>query len=78
MTEAALWNLQHGVEENPANEWTNYHNNNSDLDNYVLAKVKMNRLIIDKANYDRVVAAAGKDIAAAAEKELDELLKDFK
>ena len=38
----------------------------------------MNRLIIDKANYDRVVAAAGKDIAAAAEKELDKLLKDFK
>ena len=50
----------------------------SALDNYVLARVKANRLILDKKNYDEMVAAAAEDIAKAAEKELDKLLKDFK
>ena len=78
MTDAARWNLQHGVEENPAREWTNYHNNNSALDNYILARVQQRRLIIDEANYNNVIDAAGKDIAAAAHKELDKLLKNFR
>ena len=50
----------------------------SALDNYVLARVKANRLILDKKNYDEMVSAAGKDIAKVAEKEIDNLLKNFK
>ena len=77
MTDAARWNLQHGVPENRNFEHTTY-TAESALDNYVLARVKANRLILDKKNYDEMVAAAAEDIAKAAEKELDKLLKDFK
>ena len=71
---AVTW---HGVPENRNYEHTTY-TAESALDNYVLARVKANRLILDKKNYDEMVAAAAEDIAKAAEKELDKLLKDFK
>lgn len=77
MTDAARWNLQHGVPENRNFEHTTY-TAESALDNYVLARVKANRLILDKKNYDEMVSAAGKDIAKVAEKEIDNLLKNFK
>ena len=77
MTEAARWNLQHGVPENRNYEHTTY-TAESELDNWILAREKARRLSIDKQNYDNMVAAAAEDINKAAEKELDKLLKDFK
>ena len=77
MTTAARINLQKGIPEDKRFEWTNY-TAESALDNWVLARVQARRLIIDKQNYDNMVAAAAEDIAKAAEKELDKLLKDFK
>lgn len=75
MTLAARINLQKGIPENTAHEWTNYHNNNSALDNYILAMVDHRRMILDKKNYDNMVKAAAEDIAAAAHKELENLFK---
>lgn len=77
MTDAARWNLQRGIPEDTRYEHTRY-NIESDLDAYVLAKVRNRRIILDEANYDKVVNAAGKDIAAAANKELEKLLKNFR
>ena len=77
MTLAARINLQRGIPEDKRFEHTTY-NAESALDRLVLARVEARRLIIDKQNYDNMVAAAAEDIAKAAEKELDKLLKDFK
>lgn len=76
MTIAARWNLQHGIPEDRNYEHTTY-TAESALDRWILARVKGSRLIIDKQNYDEVVAAAAADIAKAAEKEIDKLLDDF-
>ena len=77
MTTAARMNLQRGIPEDRRFEHTTY-TAESALDRLVLARVEARRLIIDKKNYDEMVAAAAEDIAKAAEKELDKLLKDFK
>lgn len=76
MTNTARWNLQHGIKENTNYEHTKYNIDNA-LDGYILAKVRNNRMILDANNYDKVVDAAGKDIATAAKKELEKVFKDF-
>lgn len=73
MTDAARWNLQHGVPE--GNMPHTRYNIDSELDAYVLAKVSRDRIILDKLNYKKVVEVAGKDIAAAAQKELIKLFR---
>ena len=77
MTDAARYNLQHGVPENRNYEHTTYIAESA-LDRYILAKIDARRIIIDKQNYDVMVSAAGKDIAKVAEKEIENLLKNFK
>lgn len=85
MTYAARINLQNGIEENPAFEWTNYHNNNNELDNYILQKVKFRKEYMkrrqeeqNKREYEKQVQKAGEDVAAAAYKELEKVFKQFK
>lgn len=77
MTPAARYNLQKGVPENKAFSHTNY-SIESEIDAYILARTRSNRLILDQRAYNKTVEAAGKDIAAAAQKELDKAFKDFK
>lgn len=77
MTDAARWNLRHGVEEDKRFKHTTY-NVESPLDALMVERVRKKRLLLDEANYNKFVDEAGKDIAAAAEKEIDKLLKDFK
>ena len=77
MTDAARWNLQHGVEENKMFEHTTY-TIESPIDALVLARVRSRRLLLDEANYNKFIHAAGKEIAAAAENEINKMLKDFK
>lgn len=82
MTIAARINLQNGVPEDTRYEWTNYHNNNDALDNYILEKEKFKRKYLDykqqekaKKEYEKQVKKAGEDVAAAAYKELDKMFK---
>lgn len=81
MTEAARWNLQHGVPENKAYEWTDY-TPTSDLDRWIVHHMKIREQFLKKQEYDRQVKAEAeqlaKDIEKQLEKELDKLLKDFK
>ena len=45
------------------------------LDRYILAKIDMRRIILDKQDYDNAIKAAGEDIATAAYKALNKALK---
>lgn len=77
MTIEDRYNLQRGKAEDNRYNSTIY-NIESLLDAYILARAKNNRLILDAVNTDKAVDAAGKEVAAAASKELDKLLQDFK
>lgn len=76
MTLAALWNYQHSVKENKSNIHTDYAASN-ELERYVIAHTearnKAKKLIIDRENYNKVIEAAGKEIANAAAKELKKI-----
>jgi hypothetical protein len=73
MTVEARYNLQHGVNENYGRAATTYSPTN-ELDYYILARVKLNRLIIDKSNYSNVVKCAATDIAESVRQELKDLV----
>lgn len=49
------------------------------LDKYVIAKVesrkKLQKLIIDKQNYENIIATASDEIAAAAQDKIKKILK---
>ena len=77
MTIEARYNLQRGITEDNKYSSTRY-NIESLLDAYILARRKNNRLILDAANTDKAIEAAGEALVAAAYKELDKLLQDFK
>ena len=77
MTKQALWNLQHGVPENKFHSGTNY-TIESDLDRFVLARVKMRdsiKLIIDAKNQEQYENQVAKDIAKKIDDELSKLFK---
>lgn len=73
MIQEARYNLQKGKAENGSIEAYNY-NTENELDAYILAKVKNRKLILDAKNYNKVVDAAQKDIAAAVIKEINKVL----
>lgn len=77
MTIEARYNLQRGKAEDNRYSSTTY-NIESLLDGYILARAKSKRLILDAANTDKAIAAAGEALVEAASKELDKLLQDFK
>ena len=77
MTIEARYNLQRGITEDNKHSSTRY-NIESLLDAYILARAKNNRLILDAANTDKAIEAAGEALVEAASKELDKLLQDFK
>lgn len=74
MTEITRWNLQHGIQEDKRFSYKTY-TAESPLDSLILARKKNRKLLFDEAEYNRFVDKAGKDIAAAADREL---LKIFK
>lgn len=84
MTDAARWNLQHGVPEDRSQEWTDY-TPTSDLDMWILQHMKMRTLaneLQQKRQLQELEKAAAKQLEKELEKkideELDKLLKDFK
>lgn len=92
MTEAARWNLQHGVPEDKTNEWTDY-TPTSELDRWILHHMKMRKMFEEQTEKERqrklreqqqkkemkeFEKAAEKQLEKVLEKELEKLLKDFK
>lgn len=74
MNEVALWNLQHDIPEDRRYNYTTYIVE-SPLDSLVLLKVRNRKFLFDKANYDKFIDNAKKEIAAAAKKEIEYLVK---
>ena len=77
MTDAARWNLQHGIPENKAFEHTDY-TAESALDNWILAKMNNRRIILDARNYDNMMRATEEEVKKVAAAAIDDLLKPFK
>lgn len=80
MTEAARWNLQHGVPEDKNYEWTDY-TPTSDLDRLILHDVKMRNLFNQRQQEIQAQKDLEKDIEKKIYKTIDQalgdLLKDF-
>lgn len=73
MTEAARWNLQHGVPEDRRYSHTTY-NAENDFDRYILHHANIIKMVEEMELKKRLE----KEIEAQIEKEIDKLLKDFK
>ena len=73
MTEAARYNLQHGVPENRNYEHTTYIAESA-LDRYILAKIDARRIILDKQNYDNMIESASNDILNIVTRDLQRFL----
>ena len=73
MTEAARYNLQHGVPENRNYEHTTYIAESA-LDRYILAKIDARRIILDKQNYDNMIESASNDILKIVTRDLQRFL----
>ena len=80
MTEAARWNLQHGVPEDKSYKWTDY-TPTSDLDRWILHHVKMRNLFNQRQQEIQAQKDLEKDIEKKIYKTIDQalgdLLKDF-
>lgn len=73
MTDAARYNLQHGVPENRNYEHSTYIAESA-LDRYILAKIDARRIIIDKQNYDNMIESASNDILKIVTRDLQRFL----
>lgn len=80
MTEAARWNLQHGIPEDKNYEWTNY-TPTSALDRLILQRVKFREQynqkqqeIKDQKDLEKQIEKSAHE---AVEKALEDLLKVF-
>ena len=73
MTIEARWNMQHGKQKDMIDSNTQ-NNVESEIDRYILARVRNNRLIVDGQAYEAFVDAAAAEIVKTAAKALDECL----
>ena len=76
MTEAARWNLQHGVPEDKSYEWTDY-TPTSDLDRWILSRIKMRKKFDQRQQEIQFQKELEKEIEDKVYKTIDQALADL-
>lgn len=76
MTDAARWNLQHGVPEDKRYEWTDY-TPTSDLDRWILSHIEMRKKFNQKQQEIQFQKDLEKEIEDKVYKTIDQALEDL-